>query len=73
MPSVAKLLIHKEHSLMLSSAWFKYQWRLVTFQQRDAVQKAPFIFRNFTLILIFFFLEISSNTASFSLFFKFKN
>ena len=46
------------------------QWRLVTFQPGDAVQKTTFIFWNFILIFAFF-LQISSNTALISLFFKF--
>ena len=45
-----------------------YQWQMVTFQSGDAVQfhflKFYFNFR--------FFLQISQNTASFSVFFKYK-
>ena len=47
-----------------------YQWRLVTFQTGDAVQKNNLHFLKFYFNLRFF-LPTSSNTSSFSLFFKF--
>ena len=55
---------------MLSFYQCTYQWRLVTFQPEDAVQ-STLHFLKFYFNLSFFFLQISSNTALFSLFFKF--
>ena len=47
-----------------------YHWRFVTFQPGDGVQKGTLHFLKFPFNLRFFF-QISSNMASFSLFFKF--
>ena len=60
----------KVNTPLTTAKEYLYQWRLVTFQSGDAVQKIPFIFWNFISIFAFF-LQISSKTVSFSLFFKF--
>ena len=62
-------------SRVIINGWFvgyigKYQWRLVTFQPGDADQKSTLHFLKFYFNLRFF-VQISSNTALFSLFFKF--
>ena len=48
-----------------------YQWRAVAFHPGDAVEKSTLNFLKFYFNHRFF-LQISPNTASFSLFFKFK-
>ena len=69
------MILNKKNSVRVSSTWFKYTYTNTSvaigdFSIRDAVLKNYLHFLKFYMNFCFF-LQISSNTASFSLFFKF--